>query len=83
MLALCIDACVPILYACLPCSHNIATPPHPVNLLLVYLVSLASGSACLGVLLESCCLFSSLVDNMIARLNLNGNLYLSVAMGII
>ena len=59
----------PILYACLPCSPDIATPPHPINLLFVYLVSLASRSACLGALLESCISLFSLVGNMIARLN--------------
>ena len=57
LLALCHDACVSILFACLPCSHDIATPPHPITLPFVYLVSLASRSACLGALLQSCYLF--------------------------
>ena len=53
LLALWCDACVPILFACLPGSHDIASPPHPINLLLVYLVGLASRSACLSLFWSS------------------------------
>ena len=57
LLALCHNACVPLLFACLPDSHDIATPPPPITLLLVSLVGLASPSAYLGALVESCYLF--------------------------
>ena len=54
LLVLCHDACVLILFTCIPCCHD---KPHPINLLFVYLVRLASRSACVGALLESCHLF--------------------------
>ena len=49
-----VDLCYPYVtmlvrsYPCLPCCHDIAPPPHPITLLFVYLVGLASRSACLG-----------------------------------
>ena len=49
-----------------PCSLDITMPPHPITLLFVYLVGLASRSACLDCylyLLVITCIFKALISD--------------------
>jgi len=67
-------------YSMLPCSHDIAPPLHPITLLFVYLVGLASRSACLGcyLYLVVTCIFGAMVSGYLFYVMLGRSCYLKI-----